>query len=80
MSQKLYWRFCNPYLHGALGQFVNYRLALQSTDSDRVLYLAVPSAAFDEFFQLEFTQQVVATYSVRLIVYDPIEQEIVQWL
>ena len=66
--------------HGALGQFVNYRLALQSTDSERVLYLAVPVAAFDEFFQLEFTRQAVATYNVRLLVFDPIQQEIKQWL
>jgi XisH protein len=66
--------------HGALGQFMNYRLALESIEPDRVLYLAVPTAAFDEFFQLEFTQQVVARYDVRLLVYDPIKQEIRQWL
>lgn len=28
--------------HLALGQFLNYRLALQMTEPDRIIYLAVP--------------------------------------
>ncbi len=38
--------------HTALGQFLNYRLALDGTDPDRVLYLAVPEPAYSAFFML----------------------------
>ena len=37
--------------HAALGQVFNYRLALQMTEPDRVLYLAVPLETFASFFR-----------------------------
>lgn len=37
--------------HAALGQFLNYRLALNMTEPERKLYLAVPLDTFDHFFQ-----------------------------
>ena len=40
--------------HVALGQFLNYRLALQMSESNRTLYLAVPFDTFDSFFQERF--------------------------
>ena len=36
--------------HVALGQFLNYRLALQMNDPSRIMYLAVPFDAFTTFF------------------------------
>ncbi|QFS50293.1 fatty-acid oxidation protein subunit alpha [Nostoc sphaeroides CCNUC1] len=36
--------------HAALGQFLNYRLALEIIDPTRVLYLAVPMGAYEAFF------------------------------
>lgn len=36
--------------HLALGQFLNYRLVLEETEPDRILYLAVPIEAYDSFF------------------------------
>jgi XisH protein len=33
--------------HTALGQFFNYRLALEEKDPDRRLYLAVPALTYD---------------------------------
>ena len=35
--------------HAALGQFLNYRLALEIIDSARILYLAVPVGAYEAF-------------------------------
>lgn len=65
--------------HGALGQFLNYRLVLGSLDPDRILYLAVPLMAYEVFFQRPLAKASVRTYEVRLLVYNPIEEEIVLW-
>ena len=43
--------------HVALGQFLNYRLALQMNEPDRTLYLAVPFDTFDTFFQERFVHR-----------------------
>jgi XisH protein len=69
----------NAY-HAALGQFLNYKLALELSDPDRVLYLAVPVAIHESFFDREFLQASVQRHQVRLIVYDPIQEEIVRWI
>lgn len=66
--------------YGALGQFLSYRLALEVIEPDRLLYLAVPIDAYQNFFRLEFTQAAIKTYQLRLIVYDALAEEIVQWI
>jgi len=66
--------------YGALGQFLSYRLALEVIEPDRLLYLAVPIDAYQDFFRLEFTQAAIKTYQLRLIVYDALAEEIVQWI
>ncbi|GET41451.1 FdxN element excision controlling factor protein [Microseira wollei NIES-4236] len=65
--------------HSALGQFLNYRLALQMSEPDRTLYLAVPLETFDTFFQERFTQESVKLYQIKLLVYDPLKEAIVEW-
>jgi len=65
--------------HAALGQFLNYRLVLQSLEPDRILHLAVPLRAYEVFFQRPLAKASVQTYEVRLLVYNPIEEEIVLW-
>ncbi len=67
-------------LHGALGQFIAYRTALSELEPDRKLYLAVPIATFSDFFQLPFLQRLIRENQLILMVYDPILQEVVQWL
>lgn len=75
--------FLNPSaitdFYSALGQFLSYRLALEATEPERVLYLAVPLDAYQTFFQFEFTQTALQRYQVLLIVYDPVNEVIVQW-
>lgn len=65
--------------HTALGQFLNYRLALQMTEIDRILYLAVPIDTFESFFQERFTQEAINLYQVRLLIYDPLQEVIIEW-
>jgi hypothetical protein len=64
----------------ALGQVLFYRVALAETHKDRVLYLAVPIDAYETFFKLELPQTTLRTYEVRLIVYNELKGEIVEWL
>ncbi|NJO83051.1 MAG: fatty-acid oxidation protein subunit alpha [Blastochloris sp.] len=66
--------------HVALGQFLNYRLALETQKSDRILYLAVPLETYYTFFHLPFAQLAIQRYQVQMIIYDAVREEIVQWI
>lgn len=66
--------------HVALGQCLNYRLALESYDATRKLYLAVPIDTYSTFFSLLFVQRSIQRYQLALLVYDPEPQEVVQWI
>jgi len=65
--------------HLALGQFLNYRLALKKKQPERVLYLAVPVDVYDEFFSRQFIQEVIAEYNLKLLIFDAEKEEIVLW-
>lgn len=67
-------------LHMALGQFINYRTALAEIEPDRKLYLAIPVLVYGDFFQLPFPQRIVRENRLNLLVYDPIDREVVKWL
>ena len=66
--------------HTALGQYLNYCQALELNEPDRIVYLAVPDETYKDFFQLPFIQIAVQRYKVKLIVYDPKQEEIRQWI
>lgn len=65
--------------HLALGQFMNYRYALEDVDPERTLYLAVPQDIYAEFFTLAFIQSVVRRSQLNLLIYAVETEEIVQW-
>lgn len=66
--------------HTALGQFLNYRDALEKIEPDRQLYLAVRVPIYETFFQRRFILAAVARYQLRLLIYDVKQEVIVQWL
>jgi XisH protein len=66
--------------YGAWGQFSTYRLALQRQDPERTLYLAVPEDAYERFFRSPFMQVAIAEFNLLLIVYEPKQEVIVQWI
>lgn len=66
--------------HNALGQFINYRTVLRRNQPDRTLYLAVSEDAYETFFTLMFTQIVVEENEIKLIIYEPQKEVIVQWI
>jgi hypothetical protein len=65
--------------HMALGQCLNYRYALEDTEPDRKLYLAVPISIYEDFFSVPFIQSVLKRSKISLVVYDSAQEEIVQW-
>jgi hypothetical protein len=67
-------------MHTALGQFIAYRSALSEIEPDRKLYLAVPIVVYRDFFQLRFPRRLVEENNIILVIYDPLLQEILQWL
>lgn len=66
--------------HTALGQYLNYAQALEDQQLDYKLYLAIPEETFNEFFQLPFVQKSLRRNEINVIVYDPFQQEIKQWI
>lgn len=65
--------------HTAVGQFLNYRLALEEEEPERKLYLAVPQDIYRSFFSLPFIERVIRRYQLDIIVYNPDGEAIVQW-
>jgi XisH protein len=76
--------FTNPSaiseFHTAVGQYLNYRRALRSQEPERVLYLAVPSQIYDDFFRLKFIQEGIVEYQLSLVIYDIESRRIEQWI
>ncbi|NEQ62415.1 MAG: fatty-acid oxidation protein subunit alpha [Moorea sp. SIO4A1] len=75
--------FINPSsitdFHLAIGQFINYRVALKVKDPERQLFLAVPDTTYQRFFQKEFPQMVIQYYQLKLLSYDIDNEVIVSW-
>ncbi len=65
--------------HTAIGQFLNYRVALEQKDSERVLYLAISQDIYQEFFIDSFIQSVLERYEIKLFVFHVQKEEIVLW-
>lgn len=65
--------------HTAVGQFLNYRRALRTTEPERRLYLAIPLETYKTFFTLPFIREGVEEYQLLLLVYDAEEKVITLW-
>lgn len=65
--------------HLALGQFLNYRLALKQKLPNFVLYLAIPTDTYNTLFRRPFIQDAIEEYQLRLLIFDPKKQEILAW-
>jgi len=67
--------------HTALGQFLNYRVALEvSNEPERILYLAIPTDTYEMFLRFEPARIVIERYQLRLILYNPHRQEVDRWI
>lgn len=66
--------------HAALGQYMHYRMILETKEPERTLYLAVPLNAYESFFVGYFAQSSIRRHELKLIVYDPKQEVLVQWI
>lgn len=67
-------------LEQALGQYVLYRQVLNEIGDHRELYLAVTATTFSSVFNIELGQVLLKNKIVKLVVFDDVTEEIVQWI
>jgi Holliday junction resolvase-like predicted endonuclease len=66
--------------HTAIGQSINYQIALEEFDPERRLYLAIPDAIYNSFFQRRFVQAVIQRTQIHLLTYNETKEVIDKWL
>ena len=66
-------------LEKALGQFVLYHDLLAERDPNRVLFLAVSMDVWREVFEEPIGQLLLARKRLRVLVFDPKQEEILKW-
>ena len=71
--------FFNDF-HRATGQYCNYRVLLSETNPDREIWLAVPLETFQSPFQRESSKKIVSDLQIKILVFEPQEEEIVEWI
>ncbi len=67
-------------LEKAVGQYQIYRAFLRKIQPEREVYLAVAEKVYNKFFQRESVQFLVAEFGIKLLIFDEIKEEIVQWI
>lgn len=66
--------------HLAVGQFINYRIALEEEEPERILYLAIPVDVYQAYFVRKLATTVIRQQSIKLIVFDPHQEKIFKWI
>ncbi len=66
--------------HKALGQYLDYKIGLKNQEPNRQLYLAVPADIFESVFQYSLFREVLKTYELNVVVFDPINKKILSWV
>ncbi|NER24479.1 MAG: fatty-acid synthase [Symploca sp. SIO1C2] len=68
-------------LQQALGQYILYNDILKQIDPDRILYLAMPLAAYSDLFEKDqFGKILLENDRLKLIIFDSQNQEVTQWI
>ncbi|MEG3972963.1 XisH family protein [Microcoleus sp. F10-C6] len=65
--------------HEAIGQAWNYKVVLEESEPDRLLYLAIPEDIYEEFFTRRLARMSVTRMQLNLIVFNPAREAIVIW-
>lgn len=66
--------------HRAIGQFIDYSIALEEEDPNRQLFLAIPVIIYTTFFQKNIIKKAIQRIQGKIIVYNPLTETIEQWI
>jgi XisH protein len=66
--------------HLVVGQFIDYRVALQVKEPDRLLFVAITEDIYEEVFELPFVQMVVKEIGMKIVVVNAQKNEITKWI
>jgi hypothetical protein len=64
----------------AFGKYLTYRKAIEMTNKEMDLYLAVPKKAFDSIFQKDLIKALVKEFRVNIVIYNIVNQSVVLWI
>jgi hypothetical protein len=64
----------------ALGQFLIYLVALEEKDITRTLYLAVPEAFYERFFDDPFFLRLAQRFGVNMVIFNEEKNIIIKWI
>ncbi|HVU12796.1 MAG TPA: element excision factor XisH family protein [Phototrophicaceae bacterium] len=67
-------------LESALGQYVLYQAILEALENPTPLFLTVPREAYETFLSQPFAQTGLRKAGAKLLIFDPVQEEIVQWI
>jgi hypothetical protein len=57
-----------------------YRSILRRISPDRKLYLAISEDVYQDFFQKPAIQDIVSDQTIYLVIFDPDQEVIIQWI
>ncbi len=67
--------------HEAIGQYLDYKSAMEDFQPERVVFLALPLHAYNNLiFQGRFIQKRLKEEEAKLIIFDPLKKEIIKWI
>lgn len=67
-------------LENALGQYVLYQNILQSTEPERILYLAIRLEIYNDLFTEPIGQLLLNNRQIKLIVFNSQTQDLIKWI
>lgn len=67
-------------LERAVGQYGIYRTFLRRLSPERQLFLAIAQDIWQDFFMKPAVQDIIADHQIALLVFDPVAEEVVQWI
>ena len=67
-------------LENALGQLRLYQYLLRQRHPERELFLAAPQDVYDGFISRPYVAEFLKAEGVRLLIFEPISEEVVQWI
>lgn len=67
-------------LERAIGQYSIYHTLLKRVAPERELYLAIAQDIYQDFFQQPAIREIISDHYMRLLVFEPSREEVIQWI